>query len=60
MSPIRVETVAVARNIEDLAAERITPIIPAKALKSISREILTSKLSSSAAVSSVSLKHFTR
>uniref|UniRef100_A0A8C4IXH1 Phosvitin n=1 Tax=Dicentrarchus labrax TaxID=13489 RepID=A0A8C4IXH1_DICLA len=44
-----VETVAVARNIEDLAAARITPIIPAKILQTISREILTSKISPSVA-----------
>lgn len=39
-----------ARNIEDLAAERITPLIPAKILQSISREILTSKMTSSASI----------
>uniref|UniRef100_A0A4W6F771 Uncharacterized protein n=1 Tax=Lates calcarifer TaxID=8187 RepID=A0A4W6F771_LATCA len=47
-----VETLAVARNIEDLAAPRITPIISAQVLQSsISREILTSKIVSSAAAS---------
>uniref|UniRef100_A0A4W6FAN6 Uncharacterized protein n=1 Tax=Lates calcarifer TaxID=8187 RepID=A0A4W6FAN6_LATCA len=51
-----VETLAVARNIEDLAAPRITPIISAQVLQSsISREILTSKIVSSAAASWVSL-----
>lgn len=38
-----------ARNIEDLPAARITPIIPAKVLEPISREILTSKIASVAA-----------
>ncbi|XP_070687992.1 vitellogenin-like isoform X2 [Pempheris klunzingeri] len=51
IAAMHVETVAVVRNIEDLPAEKITPIIPAKILKSISREILTSKIVSSAAAS---------
>ncbi|XP_051232512.1 vitellogenin isoform X3 [Dicentrarchus labrax] len=49
VAAVHVETVAVARNIEDLAAARITPIIPAKILQTISREILTSKISPSVA-----------
>nr|BAE43870.1 vitellogenin [Pagrus major] len=49
IATVHVETFAVARNIEDLAAARITPIIPAKVLKPFSREILTSKLASAAA-----------
>ncbi|GLD50056.1 vitellogenin-like isoform X1 [Lates japonicus] len=51
IAAVHVETLAVARNIEDLAAPRITPIIPAKVLQPISREILTSKIVSSAAAS---------
>lgn len=43
-----VETLAVARNIEEPAAARIIPIIPAKVLQPISREILTSKVASAA------------
>ncbi|XP_035508778.1 vitellogenin-like [Morone saxatilis] len=49
VAAVHLETFAVARNIEDLAAARITPIIPAKILQTISREILTSKSSSSVA-----------
>ncbi|XP_018528706.1 vitellogenin-like isoform X2 [Lates calcarifer] len=50
IAAVHVETLAVARNIEDLAAPRITPIISAQVLQSsISREILTSKIVSSAA-----------
>ncbi|XP_070764345.1 vitellogenin-1-like [Enoplosus armatus] len=52
IAAVHVETLAVARNIEDLADARITPIIPAKVLQPISREILTSKVVSSAATSS--------
>ena len=52
-----VETLAVARNIEDLAAAKITPIIPDKVLQPISREILKSKIASSASASWVSFKH---
>ncbi|XP_022593896.1 vitellogenin-like [Seriola dumerili] len=51
IAAVHVETFAVARNIEDLAAEKITPLIPAKVLQSISREILTSKITSSASAS---------
>lgn len=50
-----VETLAVAKNIEDLAAARITPIIPEKVLRPFSREILSSKIESAAA-SFVSIK----
>ncbi|KAM8874526.1 vitellogenin-like isoform 2-T2 [Spinachia spinachia] len=39
IAAVHVETVAVARNIEDLAAARITSIIPAKVLQPTSREI---------------------
>uniref|UniRef100_A0A4W6F862 Uncharacterized protein n=1 Tax=Lates calcarifer TaxID=8187 RepID=A0A4W6F862_LATCA len=53
IAAVHVETLAVARNIEDLAAPRITPIISAQVLQSsISREILTSKIVSSASRSS--------
>ncbi|XP_067452954.1 vitellogenin-1-like [Thunnus thynnus] len=51
IAAVHVETFAVARNIEDLAAERITPIIPAKVWEPMSREILTSKFASSASAS---------
>ncbi|XP_040895473.1 vitellogenin-like [Toxotes jaculatrix] len=51
IAAVHVETLAVARNIEDLAAAKITPIIPAKVLQPISREILTSKITSSVAAS---------
>ncbi|XP_023280903.1 vitellogenin-like, partial [Seriola lalandi dorsalis] len=51
IAAVHVETFAVARNIEDLAAEKITPLIPAKVLQSISREILSSKITSSASAS---------
>ncbi|XP_053287447.1 vitellogenin-1 [Pleuronectes platessa] len=49
IAAVQVDTFAVARNIEDLAAERIVPLIPAKLMEPISR---LSKLSSSAADSS--------
>lgn len=45
-----------ARNIEDAAAARITPIIPAKVWEPMSRDILTSKIASSASASWVSFK----
>uniref|UniRef100_UPI0037E8BB2B vitellogenin-1-like n=1 Tax=Semicossyphus pulcher TaxID=241346 RepID=UPI0037E8BB2B len=48
---VHVETLAVTRNIEDLAAAKLTPIIPNKVLEPLSREILTSKLTSSASAS---------
>nr|AWI62945.1 VtgAa [Scophthalmus maximus] len=51
IAAVHVETFAVARNIEDLAAARFTPIIPAMVMQPISREILRSKISSSAAAS---------
>lgn len=40
-----VETFAVARNVEDLAAAKITPMIPAEALAPLSRETFSSKIS---------------
>ncbi|KAM8746385.1 vitellogenin-1-like [Acanthopagrus schlegelii] len=49
IAAVHVETLAVAKNIEDLAAARITPIIPEKVLKPFSREILSSKIESAAA-----------
>uniref|UniRef100_A0A671V3G6 Vitellogenin-1-like n=1 Tax=Sparus aurata TaxID=8175 RepID=A0A671V3G6_SPAAU len=49
IAAVHVETLAVARNIEDLAAARITPIIPDKVLKPLSREILSSKIASASA-----------
>ncbi|XP_070817970.1 vitellogenin-1-like isoform X2 [Chaetodon trifascialis] len=51
VAAVHVETFAVARNIEDLSAAKITPLIPAKVFEPISREILTSKFASSAAAS---------
>uniref|UniRef100_A0A3Q1JK95 Vitellogenin domain-containing protein n=1 Tax=Anabas testudineus TaxID=64144 RepID=A0A3Q1JK95_ANATE len=45
---VHVETLAVARNVEDLAAARISPIIPAKVWPPMSRELLTSKIASRA------------
>ncbi|KAM9848968.1 vitellogenin-1-like [Aulostomus maculatus] len=47
IAAVQVETFAVARNIEDLAAEKIVPIIAEEVFKPISREILTSKMASS-------------
>lgn len=44
-----VETFAIARNVEDLAAAKITPMIPTKAAVAsgyLSRESFTSKLTS--------------
>ncbi|KAM7387895.1 hypothetical protein PAMP_024106 [Pampus punctatissimus] len=49
IATVHVETLAVVRNLEDLTAARITPIIPVKVLEPISREILTSKIAHSAA-----------
>ncbi|XP_059196629.1 vitellogenin-2-like [Centropristis striata] len=40
-----VETFAVARNVEDLAAAKITPMIPAAAVAQASREIFSSRIS---------------
>ncbi|XP_073332773.1 vitellogenin-2-like [Pagrus major] len=40
-----VETFAVARNVEDLAAAKMTPMIPAEVATQLSREIFTSKIS---------------
>ncbi|KAM7387896.1 hypothetical protein PAMP_024107 [Pampus punctatissimus] len=40
-----VETFAVARNVEDLAAAKITPIIPAEVVSQLSRETFTSRIS---------------
>ncbi|XP_076582010.1 vitellogenin-like isoform X2 [Chaetodon auriga] len=51
VAAVHVETFAVARNIEDLSAAKITPLIPAKVFEPISREILTSKFASSVAAS---------
>ncbi|CAJ1060689.1 vitellogenin-1-like [Xyrichtys novacula] len=51
VAAVHVETLAMARNIEDLPAAKFTPIIPVKILEPISRETLTSKLTSSAAAS---------
>ncbi|TKS74661.1 Vitellogenin [Collichthys lucidus] len=48
VAAVYVDTLAVTRNIEDLAAAKMTPIIPAKVLQAISRERLTSKIFSSA------------
>uniref|UniRef100_A0A8D3C373 Phosvitin n=1 Tax=Scophthalmus maximus TaxID=52904 RepID=A0A8D3C373_SCOMX len=44
-----VETFAVARNVEDLTAAKITPMIPAQAQVQLSREALSSNLASSLA-----------
>ncbi|XP_060933408.1 vitellogenin-1-like [Limanda limanda] len=49
LAAVQVDTFAVARNIEDLAAEKIVPLIPAKLMEPISR---LSRLSSSPADSS--------
>nr|XP_043900018.1 vitellogenin-like [Solea senegalensis] len=46
VASVHVETFAVARNIEDLAAAKITPLIPAKVLEPLSSQILTSKITS--------------
>uniref|UniRef100_A0A667Z737 Vitellogenin-like n=1 Tax=Myripristis murdjan TaxID=586833 RepID=A0A667Z737_9TELE len=51
LANVHVETLAISRNIENLEAARITPIIPAKIYEPISRETLTSKMISSAAAS---------
>nr|AVA30492.1 vitellogenin Aa [Scatophagus argus] len=51
VAAVHVETLAIARNIEDLAAPRITPLIPAQVMQPISLEALTSKITSSAAAS---------
>ncbi|XP_049442915.1 vitellogenin-2-like isoform X2 [Epinephelus fuscoguttatus] len=40
-----VETFAVARNVEDLAAAKFTPMIPAEVAKRLSRESFSSKIS---------------
>ncbi|XP_076582003.1 vitellogenin-2-like isoform X2 [Chaetodon auriga] len=40
-----VETFAVARNVEDLAAAKITPVIPNEAAAQLSREVFSSKIS---------------
>ncbi|XP_070816139.1 vitellogenin-2-like isoform X2 [Chaetodon trifascialis] len=40
-----VETFAVARNVEDLAAAKITPMIPNEAAAQLSREVFSSKIS---------------
>lgn len=52
-----VETFAAVRNIEDPAAEKITPIIPPKILQSVPSEILSSKIVSALTVS-VTLQSF--
>ncbi|XP_072245544.1 vitellogenin-1-like [Leuresthes tenuis] len=49
LTSLNIETFAVARNIEDPAAERITPLIPNKVLPSISRKVISSMKASSAA-----------
>ncbi|XP_071386636.1 vitellogenin-2-like isoform X2 [Centroberyx affinis] len=46
-----VETLAIARNVEDLAAAKITPMIPAEVATQLSREIFTSKITSKIASS---------
>uniref|UniRef100_A0A7N9AXN3 Vitellogenin-2-like n=1 Tax=Mastacembelus armatus TaxID=205130 RepID=A0A7N9AXN3_9TELE len=43
-----VETFAVARNVEDLAAAKITPVIPAEGTSQLSRETFSSKNSGTA------------
>ena len=43
-----VETFAVARNVEDLGAAKMTPMIPAAVATQLSRELFTSKVSSRA------------
>ncbi|XP_070687930.1 vitellogenin-2-like [Pempheris klunzingeri] len=40
-----VETFAIARNVEDLAAAKITPMIPAEVAAQLSRETFSSKIS---------------
>ncbi|XP_056132378.1 vitellogenin-like isoform X2 [Lampris incognitus] len=52
LAAVHVDTLAVARNIEDLAAAKITPIIPAPMLEPLSRDRLTSRITSSLARSS--------
>ncbi|XP_062411383.1 vitellogenin-like isoform X3 [Sardina pilchardus] len=52
IAKIRFETLAISRNIEDLANERITPIVPAiVATEQLSKEKFTSRLSASLASS---------
>ncbi|XP_048107993.1 LOW QUALITY PROTEIN: vitellogenin-like [Alosa alosa] len=46
IAKIRVETLAIARNIEDLAAERITPMVPLVATQLRSTERFASTMSS--------------
>nr|AKK31327.1 vitellogenin B [Larimichthys crocea] len=40
-----VETFAVARNVEDLAAAKITPVVPAEVASQLSREIFSARIS---------------
>ncbi|KAG8003720.1 Vitellogenin-2, partial [Nibea albiflora] len=40
-----VETIAVARNVEDLAAAKITPMVPAEVASQLSREIFSAQIS---------------
>uniref|UniRef100_A0A665WGU8 Vitellogenin 5 n=1 Tax=Echeneis naucrates TaxID=173247 RepID=A0A665WGU8_ECHNA len=47
IAAVHVDTFAVARNIEDLPMEKITPIVPAQVIQATSREFLKSKFSSS-------------
>ncbi|KAM7011967.1 LOW QUALITY PROTEIN: vitellogenin 2 [Tautogolabrus adspersus] len=54
LAAVHVETLAVTRNIEDLSAAKLTPIIPAKVLQPISREMLSSNIASSASFSTSS------
>uniref|UniRef100_A0A7N6AEE7 Phosvitin n=1 Tax=Anabas testudineus TaxID=64144 RepID=A0A7N6AEE7_ANATE len=45
IASVNVETFAVARNVEDLAAAKITPVIPADAAAHVSRAAFSSKIS---------------
>ncbi|XP_075326632.1 vitellogenin-1-like [Odontesthes bonariensis] len=56
LTSVNIETFAVARNIEDTAADRITPLIPKKDLPSISSKVISSMIVSSAAVSAETLE----
>uniref|UniRef100_UPI0009B472AA vitellogenin-2-like n=1 Tax=Monopterus albus TaxID=43700 RepID=UPI0009B472AA len=45
LASVNVETIAVARNVEDLAAARITPMLPVDAATQTSRTALSSRIS---------------
>ncbi|XP_063057813.1 vitellogenin-like [Engraulis encrasicolus] len=48
IAAVRLETLAIARNIEDLSSERITPMVPViVATEQLSKEIFTSKMTAS-------------